>query len=230
MQSTLLSSLDGLIHGYSTRRAGDMQGKTQNSTRFAQQLGFKQPPVFAGQVHKSTVAMITRPYDSTADTDGLVSSTVPVAVVTADCVPVLLVDPVAHLCAAVHAGWKGTLESITSQAVRVMVQEGAQAGRIRASIGPHIGACCYDVPHDRIRLFEDRFGREEKMTYQSEGRAHLDVGWINYRQLCTAGLTEDHIDAPASCTSCQNGEFFSYRKDQGTLSGKMMAVIGFQTI
>lgn len=214
-QSTLLLHLAGVIHGFSCRGSGDMRYEGKNRKRFTKTLGLPQSPAFARQTHSSTVPG-----------DGIVSKNVPVAVITADCVPVLLVDPVGCVCAAVHAGWKGTLGEIVGNAVGEMVRMGADARRIFAAIGPYIGLCCYNVPEDRIRLFENRFGRDEKMAARIDGRWHLDIGWVNYRQLLAAGITADHIDAPPTCTSCQNKDFFSYRKDSKETYGEMMAVIG----
>lgn len=216
-QSTLLSDLDGIIHGFSGRTAGDMRQGTGNRNRFVNTLGFCESPVFARQTHGNAVPG-----------DGLVSRTRPVAVITADCVPVLLVDPESNVCAAVHAGWKGTLGGVVGSAVGEMVKIGAVTRRIRVAIGPHIGACCYDVPEERVTAFIERFGSDEKMAFKVDGVWHLDIGWANYRQLIDAGLSPDHIDAPPTCTSCQNNEFFSYRKDSKETYGEMIAVIGFR--
>ena len=217
-QSTLLLQLDGVIHGISSRQAGDMRYEGKNRKSFADVLGLSQSPVFACQTHSSTVPG-----------DGLVSRDTPVAVVAADCVPVLLVDPEKKVFAAVHAGWKGTLGGIVVNAVDEMVTLGASPVGIYVAVGPHIGLCCYGVPEDRVGMFKDRFGRDEKMATRIDGRWHLDIGWANYRQLLTAGVTADHIDAPPTCTSCQNNTFFSYRKDSKKTYGEMMAVIGFRS-
>lgn len=203
----------------------------ENRKQFVQSLGFHEKAVYAEQVHGTLIGMTDRQTTQTVPgVDGLVSREGPVAVVTADCTPVILVDPSNHVCAAVHAGWKGTLGNVVGHAVGSMVSAGAQAGRIYGAIGPHIGACCYSVPDDRIALFQDRFGRDEKMMYQFDGTWHLDIGWINYRQLIDAGISADHIDAPPMCTFCQHDEFFSFRRDTKETFGKMMAVIGFGTI
>jgi len=228
-QSTLLFHLDGVIHGFSNRSAGDMENSKENRDTFVSRLGLRDSPVLPEQVHDNRIQIVDRQSAGIVPgVDGLVSRDTPVAVVAADCVPMLLVDPVGHVCAAVHAGWKGTLGSIVGNAVGEMIKIGADIRRIYAFIGPHIGLCCYDVSEDRVGMFEDRFGRDEKMAARIDGRWHLDIGWINYRQLLTAGVTADHIDAPPTCTSCQNDEFFSYRKDSKETYGEMMSVIGFR--
>lgn len=226
-QSALLSQLTGVIHGFSNRSAGDMERSSHNRDVFARKLGLKISPVLPEQVHDNRIQTVDKQsIGIVSGVDGLVSRDVPVAVVAADCVPVLLVDPVGHVCAAVHAGWKGTLGGVVGNAVGEMVRIGGDVRRIYAVIGPHIGLCCYNVPGDRIRLFENRFGRDEKMASKIDGRWHLDIGWANYRQLLDEGIAADHIDAPPTCTSCQNDTFFSYRKDSKETYGEMMAVIG----
>lgn len=226
-QSTLLSQLGGVIHGFSNRSLGDMKYRGENRDGFAHKLGFKSSPVLAQQVHDNRVQTVdSQAMGIVRGVDGLVSRDVPVAVVVADCVPVLLVDAFGRVCAAVHAGWKGTVGDLVGNAVGKMVRMGGDVRRIYAAIGPHIGACCYDVPRARVQAFEDRFGHDEKMVARIAGRWYLDIGWANYRQLLAAGLVADHIDAPPTCTSCQNNEFFSYRKDSKETYGKMIAVIG----
>lgn len=228
-QSTLLSHLDGVIHGFSNRSAGDMEHSGEHRDSFARKLGFKFSPVLPEQVHDNRIQTVDRQSVGTVSgVDGLVSRSIAVAVVAADCVPVLLVDPVGHVCAAVHAGWKGTLGGVVGNAVGEMVRIGGDVRRIYVAIGPHIGACCYGVPEERVKSFIKRFGRDEKIAFLGKGVWHMDIGWVNYRQLLAAGITADHIDAPPTCTSCQNTEFFSYRKDGKETYGEMMAIIGLK--
>lgn len=215
-QSSLIAGFGGVIHGFSSRPAGDMRQEI-NRKRFAQALDFREIPILARQTHGAAVPG-----------DGLVSKTHPVAVRTADCVPLLLVDPEAHVCAAVHAGWRGTIGGIAKNAVDAMLKEGAREDCMYAAIGPHIGGCCYSVPKDRADAFIAQFGKDPKVAFTMGGAWHLDIGWTNYRQLIDAGLSSNHIDAPPTCTSCQNNEFYSCRKDTKETYGEMMAVIGFK--
>lgn len=228
-QSTLLSTFRTVIHGFSDRSMGDMEHSRKNREAFSHTLGIATPPILAQQVHGNLVGLIDKALqDVVPGVDGLVSRGIPIAVVAADCVPVLLVDPLGQVCSAVHAGWKGTLGGVVGNAVQEMVRNGAHARRICAALGPHIGACCYDVPEERVKAFREQFGTDEKMAFNVDGAWHLDIGWANYRQLIKAGLSSDHIDAPPTCTSCQNNEFFSYRRDIKETYGEMMAVIGFR--
>lgn len=215
-QSSLLAGHSSVIHGFSGRAAGDMKRETGNRKIFIQNLSFRAMPLLPRQTHSARVPG-----------DGLVSKTRQVAVFTADCVPVLLVDPEAHVCAAVHAGWKGTLGGITKAAVAAMVHEGACAEDIYAVIGPHIGSCCYDVLKDRADAFVRAFGPDERAAFLRGRRWFLDLGRVNYRQIVAVGVRAHHIDLLPVCTSCQNDKFFSYRRDSRETHGEMMAVIGF---
>lgn len=218
-QSSLLTHCHDLIHGFSGRAAGDMRPGTGNRDLFVQSLGLRDRPVFAHQTHGNAVPG-----------DGLVSKARAVAVLTADCVPVLLADPQAHVCAAVHAGWKGTLGGIVKNAIAAMVKENARTERIYAVIGPHIGSCCYTVVKERAERFISTFGTDGSMAFENKGQWFLDLARCNYHQLIETGVAADHIDAPPTCTYCQTSDFFSYRRDGIRSYGEMMAVIGYQTV
>lgn len=196
-----------------------------------QSVGLQTDAIYAEQVHGNRIAIADeQSAQRVSGVDGLVSSKRSVAIMMADCVPVLLVDPRKRVWAAVHAGWKGTLKNIVRQAVLTMRKLGAQAEDLYGVIGPHIGACCYDVPEERIKRFQKRFGQDEKMAFRSCGTWHLDVGWMNYRQLIESGVSAGHIDAPPTCTHCQYHEFFSFRSNPGKPTKEMMAVIGWRSL
>lgn len=118
------------------------------------------PVAFATQVHGAEIAVVAAADDrlagqvaagSVGEFDGLVSADgAGVAVLVADCVPVLLADPVAGVVGAVHAGRRGLVAGVVQRAVAVLVAQGARPGRIRAAIGPAICGRCYEVP-DRMR-------------------------------------------------------------------------------
>lgn len=208
---------------------GDMRGSRKNREAFSRKLGLAAPPALAEQVHGNISRLIGQVTDDVvAGVDGLVSRDIPLAVVAADCVPILLIDPYIHVCATVHAGWKGTLGGITLKTIGQMVACGARVEAIVACIGPHIGMCCYDVVQERAKAFMDRFGADQKLAARVNGKWHLDIGLANYRQLLDAGLATNHIDAALMCTSCQNDTFFSYRKDTKDTYGEIMGVVGFR--
>ncbi|MBU1326645.1 peptidoglycan editing factor PgeF [Patescibacteria group bacterium] len=234
-QSTLLSSISGVVHGYTDRILGDMKKNPQNRQKVLD--GFfseKVKLITAEQVHGGGVALVN---DATVSyfpgVDGLVykhksGEVVALGVFVADCVPMLLVDPKAEIIAAVHAGWKGTLLDITSKTVCLMKSLGGLPRDIVASIGPHIGMCCYDVGEERAKMFQKAFGNDRKIVSITERAWHLDLGMANRKQLLDSGVLIEHIDAPPVCTSCLNNKFFSYRKDSSETFGEMLGLIGYR--
>lgn len=167
---------------------------------------------------------------------------------TADCVPILLVDPKQRVVAAIHAGWRGTLARIAQKTVgRMRMEFGCKPANLLAAIGPTIGPCCYEVSADFVTKFTAQFADAE--SYFDEARTgdepnplqwmnmhppghqpppknvHLDLRQANRSQLVAAGLREGNIFVSDLCTGCRRDLFFSYRKD-GALSGRMMSVIG----
>lgn len=170
------------------------------------------------------------------------------AVQTADCVPILLVDAKKRAVAAVHAGWRGTLARIAEKTVGLMqLQFGSKAGDLMAAIGPSIGSCCYEVGAELVTKFTAQFA--DAATYFDEARSgeepnplqwmnmmppghqpppknvRLDLAKANLSQLRAAGLREKNIFASNLCTACHPELFFSYRK-QGPVSGRIMGAVG----
>jgi YfiH family protein len=137
-----------------------------------------------------------------------------VAVKTADCIPILLVDERQRAVAAVHAGWRGTAARIAPAAILAMhARFGSEPSDLHAAIGPGIGRCCYEV------------GPEVAAEFGEQGRAHLDLAAINRRQLLESGVTAKQIYASNLCTRCGVDEFHSFRRD-GERAGRMYAFAG----
>ena len=160
-QSALLADVAHLVHGYSSRSFGDMQNSEMRA-RFAESLGLDSTPLKKPkQVHGNKVAFVHEiDTDSiVADVDGLVSNGRQLCVITADCVPMLAVDPKIRVIGAAHAGWKGTIGGIAKNLIDMMVEKGADTKRIRVSIGPYIGFGCYNVSFDRAQQFRKNLER-----------------------------------------------------------------------
>jgi YfiH family protein len=134
------------------------------------------------------------------------------------------------MTAAVHAGWKGTKGEIAKHAVQAMVKRGAKVENILASIGPHIGMCCYSVDSDRVQYFSHMYPGDVNVLVEKNGTWHLDIGHVNYLQFIEAGILGDHIDESDLCTSCMIDEFFSYRKDTKETFGEMLGIIGWKSL
>lgn len=233
-KTSLFADIDGLIHGFSTRALGDGRIEAGTSAICHALLLDRRTLLQSKQIHSANVKIVS---DVSAlpvpDADGLVThqrSGVTLGVRTADCVPILLVDPLACISSAVHAGWRGTAGEIVIHAVVAMVEKGAQINHIRAIIGPHIGMCCYSVNQERAQLFRKKYPNDPKVISRIGTGWFLDIGWINYLQLQKAGVSRDQIDAPITCTSCQIHDFYSYRKDTKSSFGEMLGVIGWKNV
>lgn len=137
-----------------------------------------------------------------------------VAVKTADCIPILLIDPVRRAVAAVHAGWRGTAARIAPHAIAAMHDRfGTQPSTLHAAIGPGIGPCCYEV------------GPEVAAHFGGQGRGKIDLPAINRRQLESAGIPPAQIYVAGLCTMCRPEEFHSYRRDKQA-AGRLYSFAG----
>ncbi|PTL78279.1 peptidoglycan editing factor PgeF [Vitiosangium sp. GDMCC 1.1324] len=136
-----------------------------------------------------------------------------VAVGTADCVPVLLVDPEGRRVAAVHSGWRGTDAHIVARAVEALVAKGSQPERLLAAVGPCIQRCCYVVSEDLGERFTTRFGPE--VVVRERGDVRLDLSRAVRDTLRGAGLKAAHVEVLPHCTACDASRFFSHRRDAG---------------
>lgn len=228
-QSSLLSGLNGVVHGYSSRAFGDAR-KPENAKLFVQAVaGGDVPYVRAQQIHGSEIGQATHTSPSTLlGVDGLISQdeNMLLEVHVADCVPLLFVDPIAKVTAAAHAGWKGTASHIAKNVISQMVQRGASLTDIRVSIGPHIGRCCYTVSEDRVQIFKQAFGSDPSIADKLGNVWHLDIGYANRADLLSSGILPEHIDAPIVCTSCRVDTFYSYRKETKETFGEIIGIIG----
>jgi polyphenol oxidase len=141
-----------------------------------------------------------------------------IAIKTADCMPILLVDERHRAVAAVHAGWRGTVAHIAAAAVEAMRQRfGTRPDDLHAAIGPGIGKCCYQV------------GPEVAAQFGEQGRAHISLSDANRTQLLALGVTPERIYASNLCTMCLAGEFHSFRRD-GQAAGRLYSFAGIEAL
>ncbi|MXW38067.1 MAG: polyphenol oxidase family protein [Acidobacteria bacterium] len=150
-----------------------------------------------------------------------------VAIKAADCVPVLLADPVSGAVAGAHAGWRGTLVRVVDAAVRALAAEaGAPPSRLRAVIGPAIRSCCFEVGPEVVSAFREQGHDVDRFTLRPRagGRPHLDLVLANCLQLLAAGLPEDGIEDTTVCTRCQPA-FHSYRREGPTVGRNWSVVV-----
>ncbi len=235
-RSTLLMPIAGFVHGFSSRSFGDMR-QAANRQQFLAKLGLPtEKLVRPQQVHKRLVheVRLADRGKEIAGADSLVfvaehkvADQPILAVFGADCVPILLVDPTASVTGVVHAGWKGTLQSVVVETLKVMVRLGAKTQNILVATGPRIGACCYNIPPERGLAFRRAFPDAKKARIKRDGQWFLDLGYLNCGQLRQAGIAPEHIDDSLLCTSCRSQEFFSFRKNGKAGFGEIMGVVTF---
>jgi hypothetical protein len=145
---------------------------------------------------------------------------------TADCVPVLIADRRQKVVAAIHAGWRGTVQRIVENAVARMGQEfGSDPLDLVAAIGPAIGPCCYSVGEEVRAEFQSRFTDASDLFQEAGPILRLDLFEANRRQLLSAGLSAQSISLAGGCTACQPRLFFSHRASEGR-AGRMLSVVG----
>jgi YfiH family protein len=189
--------------------------------------------VTVNQVHGVDLVLIDSPNPDythflNLECDGIITNQpgIMIGICVADCVPLLLLDPVKRVVAAIHAGWKGTAGEIGNKAVSAMVQMfGSKPADILAAIGPAIGPCCYEVDTPVMETFRKNGAPWEFIaTETGKGAWGLDLAAANRRQLLDAGINEQHIEMANHCVSCSQELYFSYRRDDGN-TGRQMGFI-----
>lgn len=232
-QSTLIQKIPGIFHAYSTRRHGDMR-QDAVKRRYVQSMKLSESSlVWPEQIHGVEIGEVTGNMKGhVPGVDGLTyhyqKGAYPVlAVHTADCVPLLFVDPVRMYIAVAHAGWRGTLGNISQTVVNAWKKSGSSVDDIYVSIGLHICVDCYDVPEERVQAFRQSLGNDPRLSRKKGDAWHLDIGYANRLQLLSLGVVASHIDMGTVCTSCEINDFFSYRKNTKETFGETIGVIGF---
>lgn len=191
-----------------------------NRRRLCQAVGVRpEELVTAGLVH-GTRALPVGPAARghlMLGTDALVTAVagVPLMLCFADCVPIILYDPVRHAVGLVHAGWRGTLAGVAAAAVQQMVASyGSRPADLRAAIGPAIGPCCYEVGPEVVARARATFSDAASLLSDVQGnRAHFNLWEANRRLLLAAGVSQ--VEVAGLCTACHRDEFFSHRGDGG---------------
>ena len=148
----------------------------------------------------------------------------PIGVLTADCVPIILFDPVFHITAVVHAGRKGTQKKILSKTIAGMNKTyGCAVSNIKMGIGPAIGGCCYEVDKSCIEPFINGYPHWENFIKNAPvGKFMLDLITANEYDALDAGILPENISRSGHCTSCDNHLWYSYRREGTT--GRILTV------
>jgi YfiH family protein len=211
------------------------------------------PLVTLRQIHSDITRCVDAIPDEPLSGDGLITATpgLLLAIQTADCLPVILVDTKRHVVGVFHAGWRGTVSRIVEKGVGEMHRcFGTNPRDLKAAIGPGIDGCCYEVGEEVRIKFESQFEygaslfRETKdsdpvrekypllfLTARAPGhselpkRIFLDLVEANRQQLLAAGVPKKSIETSPLCTNCHPELLFSYRAEKGK-TGRMMSVVG----
>ncbi len=180
---------------------------------------------FARQVHRADVAVATG-VGPVGEADILLTERagLPVAIFTADCLPIVVYDQRERRLAVAHAGWRGTVQGAARSAVDAIAKAGGRPGEFLAAIGPSIGPCCYEVDQPVIDRLAAAFPGAWRswVTTAGPGKWMLDLWTANEDQLKEAGLSEARVDNTRLCTGCRTDLFYSYRRGRG--QGRLVAV------
>ena len=272
LQIPAFSKLPWLVHGFSSKPGGVSIQDTQkvlnlgftdwdtkenvleNRRRFQSALGATDLKLISlKQIHSDVIHLFDAAPAEVCQGDASITNRpgLLLAVQTADCVPILLVDPKKRAVAAVHAGWRGTLARIVVKAVgQMQMHFNSKPADLLAAIGPSIGGCCYEVGTEIATQFlsqfleapewfdEFRTGDEPNpvqwLNMMPPGHQPppknvlLDLRKANRAQLLGAGLRAPNIFISDLCTACRRDLLFSYRKE-GPESGRLMSVIGLRS-
>ena len=271
LQAPALAKLPWLIHGFSTKPGGvSMQAAQkvlnlgftewdtkenvlENRRRLQSAIGAADLKLISlKQIHSDVIHLFDAAPPALCQGDASITnrSGLLLSVQTADCVPILLVDPKSRAIAAIHAGWRGTLARIVVKAIgQMQMQFKTNPSDLLAAIGPSIGGCCYEVGTEVATQFHSQFAEAPEwfdefrtgdepnpiqwLNMMPPGHQPppknvlLDLRKANRAQLLAAGIRAPNIFVSDLCTACRRALFFSYRKE-GPASGRLMSVIGIR--
>jgi YfiH family protein len=241
------------------REVGAVTGKRRRSRAARNVINSPWPLITLHQIHSDIIRCVDSVPESTPEEpfsgDGLITATpgLLLAIQTADCLPVILVDTKRHVVGVFHAGWRGTLQRIVEKGVGEMHRYfGSRPRDLKAVIGPGIQGCCYEVGDEVRTKFESQFEygaslfhevkdsdpvREKYpllfLTARAPGHGELpnkiflDLVEANRQQLLAAGVPKKNIETSPLCTNCHPELLFSYRAEKGK-TGRMMGVAGIR--
>jgi len=271
LQVPAFTKIPWLVHGFSTRPGGvsDVAGEKvlnlgavewdtrenveENKRRFQAGLGAADYTLVSlHQIHSDVVRSFKSTPSKQCKGDASVTKQpgLLLGVRTADCAPVLVVDPRKRVVAAIHAGWRGTLARIVTKTIGQMQMEfGCRPQDLLAAIGPTIGGCCYEVGTEVGAAFAAKFVNASEFFDELRtgdepnplqwlnmmppghqpppNKVLLDLKKANRAQLVEAGVRGENIFVTELCTSCDVDRLFSYRKE-GAASGRLMGVVGIR--
>jgi YfiH family protein len=245
--SNRLNEIGNIAHAFTTRACGDIEDILKNLIPLSPPLtkgaghpssgwvgGFGE--VFTvKQVHGDKICVINSelrtPNSELIKADAIITNvkSLPIGILTADCLPVILADVKGKAVGIVHAGRVGTsLEISKKTAAGIMEEFDIPSRDIIAVIGPGIGECCYEVGDNCINPFKEKFSYWRDIAVKKDDEKWmLDIKKANRMQLIEAGLKQENILTTKFCTSCHNDRFFSYRRE-GKKAGRMLSFVAIK--
>lgn len=210
-RAPLLDALAWVEHGFGTALSGDWPGRAATTVK---------------QIHSDRVLVAGAAKQNIGEGDALIAAEpgALVAIRTADCLPILMADPVRRAVAAVHAGWRGTAAGIAAKTVEAMRDRfGSRPDDLIAVIGPGIRSCCFEVGVEVAREFQSQFPERSDLNE----RTRIDLAEANCRQMCQLGVRVERIVTSGLCSCCGGEAFHSYRRDRQA-AGRMVTAIGIR--
>lgn len=206
----------------------DTEAVLNNRKNFCKQLNITMEHcVLANQTHSANIKEVTAKdlgkgvftqEDAIKTCDALYTKekNICIGVFTADCVPILLYDPIKSIICAIHSGWKGTTQAITTKALQVLMeQEGCNPKDVLAYIGPSIAYNSLEVGLEVIdAITQLPFNTDSFIKYKPNNKAMLDNVGLNKQMLLNAGILPENITIDRNDTFLPNEVFFSYRRDK----------------
>jgi len=220
-----LTRLGGVSEGaFATLNLGhtvgdDMSAVEENHRRVYVALGLRRGQIVSPyQVHGADVRLVGRADGGTVrpNTDGLLTTTPGVALLFrfADCVPILLFDPVRRAVGLAHAGWRGVVGGVVGAAVEGFARHaGSRPGDLWTGIGPAVGPCCYEVGPEVAESVARVCPDGAEVVRQRNGALFLDLPGAVRAQLLAAGV--GRVEMSGLCTACRTDEWFSHRAEGG---------------
>jgi len=237
----IFAGIPNLVSGESTRHGGvsvspynslnlggstkdNPENVTENNRRFFESLGINPDQVAKShQVHEAEILIVTEP-GRFEGYDAMITNIpdVQLSVTIADCTPILIYDPVKMAVAAIHAGWRGTVQQIVAKTAEKLKKEyGTNPVDCLAFVGTCIDECSFEVGEDVADNFQSVYKRWD----DQKNKFFVDLKSANRDQLIEAGLKPENIEISPYSTVIHNEDYFSYRKENG-LTGRLLATIG----
>jgi len=246
LQAPSLSAIESVVHGFTTRVGGQSTGALASLNLGAQVD--EEPKVLAAnrraalgalgrgdaawvsacQMHGNEVVQVTSNAGRSIEADGLWTRdpAAVIAILVADCVPILMADAVGKAVAAVHAGWRGTAGRIAEHMVKRLVKMGTAPEHLVVALGPAIGPCCFEVGAEVADELEAAIPGAPDAFVRFAQNARVDLWKLNNKVLVDAGVPAHAIHTFRLCTACNPDSFFSHRRDSGK-TGRQAGIIGF---